>query len=151
MPPRIAIFVSRYQHCLIDLLHRYQIGEMAGHVAMVVSNHEDAGPLAAFHNIPFHCFPTTGASKAEIEAREIDLLQQNDVDLIVLARYMQILSPRFVEEYPRKIINVHHSFLPAFTGAKPYHAAFERGVKLIEPPATTSPRISTKGRLLTRT
>ena len=131
MPPRIAIFVSRYQHCLIDLLHRYQIGEMAGHVAMVVSNHEDAGPLAAFHNIPFHCFPTTGASKAEIEAREIDLLQQNDVDLIVLARYMQILSPRFVEEYPRKIINVHHSFLPAFTGAKPYHAAFERGVKLI--------------------
>ena len=125
--PRIAIFVSRYQHCLLDLLHRHQIGEMAGEIAMIVSNHEDAEPLASFYKIPFHCFPTTGANKMEIEAHEIELLKQNDIDLIVLARYMQILSSRFVEHYPRKIINVHHSFLPAFTGAKPYHAAFERG------------------------
>lgn len=130
-PSRIAIFVSRHQHCLVDLLHRYQIGEMAGEIAMIVSNHEDAGPLASFYRIPFHCFPTTAANKMEIEAREIELLKQNDIELIVLARYMQVLSSRFVELYPRKIINVHHSFLPAFTGAKPYHAAFERGVKLI--------------------
>jgi formyltetrahydrofolate deformylase len=130
-PLRIAIFVSRYQHCLVDLLHRYQIGEMAGEIAMIVSNHEDARPLASFYKIPFHCFPTTGANKKEIETHEIDLLKKDGIDLIVLARYMQILSSRFVELYPRKIINVHHSFLPAFTGAKPYHAAFERGVKLI--------------------
>jgi formyltetrahydrofolate deformylase len=130
-PSRIAIFVSRYQHCLVDLLHRHQIGEMAGEIAMIISNHEDAGPLASFYKIPFYCFPTTGANKMEMEAHEIELLKQNDIDLIVLARYMQILSSRFVEYYPRKIINVHHSFLPAFTGAKPYHAAFERGVKLI--------------------
>ncbi len=129
--PRIAIFVSRYQHCLLDLLHRYQIGELAGEIALIVSNHQDAERLASFYNIPFHCFPTTSANKIEVEKREIDLLQQNHVELIVLARYMQILSSRFVEQYPRKIINVHHSFLPAFTGAKPYHAAFERGVKLI--------------------
>lgn len=131
VPSRIAIFVSRYQHCLVDLLHRYQIGEMAGEIAMIISNHEDAGPLAAFYKVPFHCFPTTAANKMEIEAREVELLKQNDIELIVLARYMQVLSSGFVELYPRRIINVHHSFLPAFTGSKPYHAAFERGVKLI--------------------
>jgi formyltetrahydrofolate deformylase len=129
--PRVAIFVSRYQHCLLDLLHRHQIGEMAGDIAMIISNHQDAEPLASFYKIPFHCFPTTSENKMEIEQCEFDLMKQNNVDLIVLARYMQILSSRFVEHYPRKIINVHHSFLPAFTGAKPYHAAFERGVKLI--------------------
>jgi formyltetrahydrofolate deformylase len=129
--PRIAIFVSRYQHCLLDLLHRNQIGEMAGEIAMIVSNHQDAESLASFYKIPFHYFATTSDNKMEIEQCEIDLLRQNNVDLIVLARYMQILSSRFVEHYPRKIINVHHSFLPAFTGAKPYHAAFDRGVKLI--------------------
>jgi formyltetrahydrofolate deformylase len=129
--PRIAIFVSRYQHCLLDLLHRNQIGEMAGEIAMIVSNHQDAESLASFYKIPFHYFATTSDNKMEIEQCEIDLLRRNNVDLIVLARYMQILSSRFVEHYPRKIINVHHSFLPAFTGAKPYHAAFDRGVKLI--------------------
>jgi formyltetrahydrofolate deformylase len=129
--PRVAIFVSRYQHCLLDLLHRFQIGEMNGEIAMIVSNHQDAEPLASFYKIPFHHFLATTGDKTQMEKREIDLLQQNDVHLIVLARYMQILSPRFVEHYPRKIINVHHSFLPAFSGAKPYHAAFERGVKLI--------------------
>jgi len=128
---RIAIFLSRYQHCMIDLLHRYQIGEIAGEIAMIVSNHEDAGLLASFYKIPCHCFPNTVANKMEIEAREIELLKQNDIELIVLARHMQILSSRFVKLYLRKIINVHHSFLPAFTGAKPCHAAFERGVKLI--------------------
>jgi len=128
---RMAIFVSRYQHCLLDLLHRYQIGELPGEIALIVSNHQDAEPLASFYKIPFHYFPTTALNKIEVEAREISLLERSNIDLIVLARYMQILSPEFVEHYPRKIINVHHSFLPAFTGAKPYHAAFERGVKLI--------------------
>ena len=128
---QMAIFVSRYQHCLLDLLHRYQIGELPGEIALIVSNHQDAEPLASFYKIPFHYFPMTAPNKIEVETREISLLERNNVDLIVLARYMQILSPKFVEHYPRKIINVHHSFLPAFTGAKPYHAAFERGVKLI--------------------
>lgn len=128
---RIAIFVSRYQHCLVDLLHRHQIGEIGAEIGLIVSNHEDAGRLASFYKVPFHYFPTIASDKREIEALQLDLLEQNNIGLIILARYMQILSPEFVGLYPRKIINVHHSFLPAFTGAKPYHAAFERGVKLI--------------------
>jgi formyltetrahydrofolate deformylase len=128
---RVAIFVSRYQHCLLDLLHRYQLGELAGEIAMIVSNHQDAEGLASFYKIPFHYFPATAENKKETEEREVDSLKQNKVDLVVLARYMQILSPSFVDQYPRSIINVHHSFLPAFTGARPYHAAFQRGVKLI--------------------
>lgn len=128
---RIAVFVSRYQHCLIDLLHRHQIGELAGDVALIISNHRDAEPLASFYGIPFRDFPITAGNKAEVEKQEIELLEENQIDLIVLARYMQVLSPHFVTRFPEQIINVHHSFLPAFTGAKPYHAAFERGVKLI--------------------
>jgi formyltetrahydrofolate deformylase len=128
---RMAIFVSRYQHCLLDLLHRYQLGELAGEVAMIVSNHPDAEGLASFYKIPFRYFPGTPQNRTEIEERQIDSLKLNNIDLVVLARYMQILSPSFVDQYPRRIINVHHSFLPAFTGAKPYHAAFQRGVKLI--------------------
>jgi formyltetrahydrofolate deformylase len=128
---RMAIFVSRYQHCLLDLLDRYQLGELAGEIAMIVSNHQDAERLASFYKIPFHYFPVAAENRMEIEERELDSLKQNNIDLIVLARYMQILSPSFVDQYPRRIINVHHSFLPAFTGAKPYHAAFQRGVKLI--------------------
>jgi formyltetrahydrofolate deformylase len=128
---RMAIFVSRYQHCLLDLLHRYQLGELAGEIAMIVSNHPDAEGLASFYKIPFHYFSATAENKREIGEREVDTLKQNQVDLVVLARYMQILSPSFVDQYPRRIINVHHSFLPAFSGAKPYHAAFQRGVKLI--------------------
>jgi formyltetrahydrofolate deformylase len=128
---RMAIFVSRYQHCLLDLLHRYQLGELAGEVAMIVSNHPDAEGLASFYKIPFRYFPATPQNRTEIEERQIDSLKLNNIDLVVLARYMQILSPSFVDQYPRRIINVHHSFLPAFTGAKPYHAAFQRGVKLI--------------------
>jgi formyltetrahydrofolate deformylase len=129
--PRIAIFVSRYQHCLVDLLYRNHIGEWPAEIALILSNHNDAAPLAAFYGIPFHYFAVTAANKLEVEKREIELLDQNNIDLMVLARYMQVLSPLFVARYPRQIINVHHSFLPAFTGAKPYQAAYERGVKLI--------------------
>lgn len=129
--PKMALFVSRYQHCLIDLLHRHQSGEFAGQIALIIGNHRDAGSLASFYGIPFHYFPISAADKEEVEQRELELLTQNDISLVVLARYMQVLSPHFVARYPRKIINVHHSFLPAFMGARPYHAAFERGVKLI--------------------
>jgi formyltetrahydrofolate deformylase len=129
--PRIAIFVSRYQHCLVDLLHRDQIGELRSQIALIVSNHEDAKPLADFYHVPFHYVPVEGGRKAEAEAAQIDLIERNAIDLIVLARYMQVLSSAFVARYPLRIINVHHSFLPAFSGARPYHAAFERGVKLI--------------------
>jgi formyltetrahydrofolate deformylase len=124
----IALFVSRYQHCLVDLLYRHQIGELICNIAMVVSNHEDARPLAEYYNVPFH---HTAGSRAEIAQQQLELLDANKVELIVLARYMQILPEEFVSRYPRRIINVHHSFLPAFVGAKPYHAAYERGVKLI--------------------
>ena len=129
-PPRVAIFVSKYQHCLLDLLYRHQIGELPCAVACVISNHSSAEELAAFYGIPFHHVPVT-ASKPETEHEQFAILERYGVDLIVLARYMQILSPEFIARYPQSIINVHHSFLPAFTGARPYHAARERGVKLI--------------------
>ena len=135
---KVAIFVSHYLHCLADLLHRHQTGELPCTLALIVSNHESARPLAEFYGVPFHYTPVTSATKEDrevaresLERQHLDLLAENHIDLIVLARYMQILSPRFVEAHPLKIINVHHSFLPAFTGAKPYHAAFARGVKLI--------------------
>jgi formyltetrahydrofolate deformylase len=127
----VAIFVSQYLHCLSDLLHRHQAGEFHCNLAFIASNHENARPLAEFYNIPFHYLPVTSENKSQVEAQQLNLLRQHDVDLIVLARYMQILSPAFVDAYPRRIINVHHSFLPAFSGARPYHAAFARGVKLI--------------------
>jgi formyltetrahydrofolate deformylase len=127
----VALFVSQYLHCLADLLHRHQTGEFRCNVSAIVSNHVDARPLAEFHGIPFHHIPVTPATKAEVEARQLAFLSEHNIDLIVLARYMQVLSPKFVAAYPRRIINVHHSFLPAFTGARPYHAAFARGVKLI--------------------
>jgi formyltetrahydrofolate deformylase len=129
--PAVAIFVSHYQHCLVDLLYRHQVGELPCRLALVISNHQDARELATFYNVPFHHIPINGKTKAEAERDQISLLEENQVELIVLARYMQILSPDFVARYKLKIINVHHSFLPAFVGAKPYHAAFERGVKLI--------------------
>jgi formyltetrahydrofolate deformylase len=129
--PKIAIFVSQYLHCLNDLLHRYESGELHCQVALIVSNHEAGRPLADFYGIPFHYTPVTKSDKEQVERRQLDLLAQHDVELVVLARYMQILSPEFCALYPKRIINVHHSFLPAFTGAKPYHAAFARGVKLI--------------------
>jgi formyltetrahydrofolate deformylase len=129
--PKTAIFVSRYEHCLVDLLYRLRTGELRCDVPLIVSNHEDARPLAAFHGIPFHHIPVTAASKGAAEAAALSLLAAHGVELIVLARYMQVLSAGFVARYPRRIINVHHSFLPAFTGARPYHGAFDRGVKLI--------------------
>lgn len=128
---RVALFVSQYMHCLADLLDRYQTEEFRCELAMIVSNHESARRLAEFHGIPFHYMPMTRETRPEVEAQQVTLLQENGVDLVVLARYMQILSAKFVDAFPRRIINVHHSFLPAFTGAKPYHAAFARGVKLI--------------------
>ena len=130
-PQKVAIFVSNYLHCLADLLHRHQTGELPCELALIVSNHESARPLADFYGIPFHFTPITTGTRQAVEQQHLDLLAANNIDLVVLARYMQILSPRFVEAHPLRIINVHHSFLPAFTGAKPYHAAFARGVKLI--------------------
>jgi formyltetrahydrofolate deformylase len=127
----VAIFVSHYLHCLADLLDRYQVGEFRCNLRLIVSNHEDAHPLADFHGIPFHHMPVAPETKPQVEAAQLALLAENKVGLIVLARYMQVLSPKFLAAYPNRIINVHHSFLPAFTGARPYHAAFSRGVKLI--------------------
>ena len=129
--PRVAIFVSQQLHCLADLLYRHQAEELACSIPCIVSNHEAGRPLAEFYGIPFHCLPVKTGGKEDAEARQQALLAEHKIDLIVLARYMQILSPAFVARYPNRIINVHHSFLPAFVGARPYHAAFHRGVKLI--------------------
>ncbi len=129
--PRMAIFVSNMSHCLFDILSRYTAGEWDVEIPLIVSNHEDMKPVAERFGINFCYFPVTAENKAEQEADELKLLKENQIDFIVLARYMQILSKEFVGHYPNKIINIHHSFLPAFAGAKPYHAAHERGVKLI--------------------
>ena len=129
--PKMAIFVSKYDHCLVDLLYRHQSGELACDISLIVSNHDDTRRLADFYGIPFHCIDVTRDNKAAAEAQQFALLEQHGIDLIVLARYMQVLSAEFVKRYPQKVINIHHSFLPAFEGAKPYHRAFERGVKLI--------------------
>ncbi|BCM26152.1 formyltetrahydrofolate deformylase [Methyloradius palustris] len=129
--PRLAIMVSQYDHCLADLLHRHQSGELACDIPVIISNHRDTERLANFYGIPFHHIEVKKDQKAEAEAAQFALFDSLDIDLIVLARYMQILSPEFVKRYPERIINIHHSFLPAFIGARPYHRAFERGVKLI--------------------
>jgi len=129
--PVVAILVSRYLHCLVDLLHRHQVGELQCRIPFIISNHPDAKPLADFHCVPFHQIPVTAETKAASEAAQLELLNEHQVDLIILARYMQVLSANFVSQYAGRIINVHHSFLPAFSGARPYHAAFDRGVKLI--------------------
>lgn len=128
---RVAIFVSRYEHCLVDLLWRHRAGELACDIALIVSNHADLRPIAEQHGIRFEVFPITKQNKAEQEARELALLEAERIDLVVLARYMQILSGAFVDRMAGRIINIHHSFLPAFQGGKPYHQASERGVKLI--------------------
>ena len=129
--PKIGLFVSKYDHCLQDLLYRHQSGELPGRIPLIIGNHPDAKRWADFHNIPFFHVPVTAANKVEAERRQVELLNEHGVGLVVLARYMQVLSPWFVSQFPGRIINVHHSFLPAFSGAKPYHRAFERGVKLI--------------------
>jgi formyltetrahydrofolate deformylase len=129
--PRVALFCSQYLHCMADLLHRWRTGELVCEIPIIVSNHRDVEKLAGFYGIPFEYVEATADRRAEAEARQMELLSSYGVDLVVLARYMQVLSPAFVARYPAAIINVHHSFLPAFTGAKPYHAAHARGVKLI--------------------
>lgn len=128
---RVAIFVSRYDHCLYDLLLRHRAGELQCEVVLVVSNHPDLEPVARQFGVDYHLFPITRENKAEQEERELALLDSHGIDLIVLARYMQILSGGFIARHPSRIINIHHSFLPAFMGGRPYHQAVERGVKLI--------------------
>ena len=129
--PRMALFVSKMPHCLFDILARYTAGEWDVEIPMIISNHETLRPVAERFDIDFHYFPVTKENKEEQEAAEIKLLKDSNIDFFVLARYMQILSEDFVEQFPNKIINIHHSFLPAFAGAKPYHAAHRRGVKII--------------------
>jgi formyltetrahydrofolate deformylase len=129
--PRMALFCSQYLHCMADLLHRWRSGELHCEIPVIISNHGAVENLANFYGIPFEYIPVTAETRAEAEARQVEALAEHGVELVVLARYMQILSPSFVARYPAAIINVHHSFLPAFTGAKPYHAAHARGVKLI--------------------
>ncbi|MBV8657913.1 MAG: formyltetrahydrofolate deformylase [Burkholderiales bacterium] len=129
--PRMAIFVSKYDHCLVDLLHRWHTGELACDIPLIMSNHEDCRRIAEFYGISYHLVEVTKHNKAEAEARQQALLAEQGVDFIVLARYMQVLSPEFTATWPHKVINIHHSFLPAFDGAKPYHRAHARGVKLI--------------------
>jgi formyltetrahydrofolate deformylase len=128
---RVAVFVSRHLHCLVDILHRQQAGELYCSIPLIISNHGDAEALARFYGVEFRHIPVRPNAKKEAENEQLRLLSAECIDLIVLARYMQVLSPEFVSGYPMRIINVHHSFLPAFIGARPYHAAFERGVKLI--------------------
>ncbi|NDV44333.1 formyltetrahydrofolate deformylase [Flagellimonas sediminis] len=129
--PKMAIFVSKYNHCLYDLLSRYNSGELSVDIPFILSNHKDLEYVAEQFHIPFFYIPVTKLNKTEAEDQQLYLLKEHQVDFIVLARYMQIISPKVINVYPQKIINIHHSFLPAFMGAKPYHAAFERGVKII--------------------
>ncbi len=129
--PRMAIFVSKMAHCLYDLLARYAAGEWYVEIPLIISNHPDMEPVAQQFGIPYFYFPINKENKAEQEKAQLDLLREHKITFCVLARYMQILSPEFIQNYPDKIINIHHSFLPAFAGAKPYHAAHERGVKII--------------------
>ena len=129
--PRMAIFVSKMSHCLFDMLARYTAGEWNVDIPLIVSNHPDLQHVAERFGIPFYLFPITKENKAEQERLEMDLLAKYNITFIVLARYMQVISEQMINAYPNRIINIHHSFLPAFVGAKPYHAAFERGVKII--------------------
>lgn len=129
--PRMALFVSKQAHCLYDLLAHYEAGDWNVEIPLIISNHPDMEHVAKKFGIPYYCLPITKENKAEQEAKEMELLRQHDITFVVLARYMQIITPAMIEAYPNKIINIHHSFLPAFVGAKPYHAAFERGVKII--------------------
>lgn len=129
--PRMAIFVSKMSHCLFDLLARYTAGEWNVEIPLIISNHPDLQHVAERFGIPFRLFPITKETKEEQEKKEMELLAKHKITFIVLARYMQVISEQMINAYPNRIINIHHSFLPAFVGAKPYHAAFERGVKII--------------------
>lgn len=128
---RTAIFVSKYDHCLFEILWRNRIGEYPFEISLIISNHKDLREVAAMYEIPFYYFPINNENKLDQEKKEIELLKKNNIDTIVLARYMQILSADFVSEFPNQIINIHHSFLPAFVGSNPYKQAYERGVKII--------------------
>lgn len=129
--PRMAIFVSKFDHCLADLLYRWHAGELYCEVPLILSNHPDTHWLAQSYKVPFHHLAVSPETKPEVEAAQLALLEAHRVDFVVLARYMQVLSPDFIRHYPNRIINIHHSFLPAFHGAKPYQRAYARGVKLI--------------------
>lgn len=129
--PNMAVFVSKYDHCLYDILGRYNSGELHVNIPFIISNHNTLKPIADSFNIPFYHIPVTKDTKEEAEAKQLELLEKHNVNVIVLARYMQIVSKRLIDKYPNKIINIHHSFLPAFVGAKPYHSAYKRGVKII--------------------
>lgn len=129
--PRMIIFVSKYDHCLVDLLYRHQSGELACEIPLIISNHPDNQAVAEFYKIPYNVVTVTKENKVQAETQIHSLIAEHKPDFMVLARYMQILSNEFVNRYPQRIINIHHSFLPAFVGARPYHQAFERGVKLI--------------------
>lgn len=129
--PQVAVFASRQLHCLADLLYRYATGELPCKIPLIISNHTGAQALAGFYGVPFRHISAAGEGKQAAEEQQLRALEEHGVNTIILARYMQVLSPAFVARYPGRIINVHHSFLPAFSGAKPYHAAHSRGVKLI--------------------
>jgi formyltetrahydrofolate deformylase len=129
--PKMALFVSKYDHCLFDILGRYSAGELPLEIPVIISNHEDLKSVAERFSIPFHYVPFTKDIKEVGEQAQLELLQQYEIDFIVLARYMQIITPNLIAKYRNNIINIHHSFLPAFPGAKPYHSAFKRGVKII--------------------
>lgn len=129
--PKMALFVSKMSHCLFDILARYTAGEMNVDIPFIISNHPDLKWVGDKFGIPFHVIPLNKDNRAELEKEEMKLLKEANIDFIVLARYMQIISPEMIQTFPNNIINIHHSFLPAFVGAKPYHAAYERGVKII--------------------
>lgn len=129
--PKMALFVSKYDHCLYDILARYEADELKVEIPFILSNHEDLKGIAERFDLPFYHVPVTKETKAEAEQQQLEILKKHEVECIVLARYMQIISPQLIEHYPNKIINIHHSFLPAFPGAKPYHSAYNRGVKII--------------------
>ena len=129
--PRMALFVSKMSHCLFDILARYTAGEMNVDIPFIISNHADLQWVGEKFGIPFHVIPLNKDNRSELEKEEMKLLKDNNIDFIVLARYMQIISEEMIQTYPNNIINIHHSFLPAFIGAKPYHQAYSRGVKII--------------------
>ncbi len=129
--PRIAIFVSKFPHCIHDMLARWHSGEWQAKIPLIISNHPDLEPLAKIYGIDFELIPITKENKKKQKMRTLELLRDYNIDLIVLARYMQVLSDDFCRQYPHRIINIHHSFLPAFVGAKPYHSAHQRGVKIV--------------------
>ncbi len=129
--PKMALFVSKYDHCLYDILGRYNSGELEVDIPFIISNHNTLKPIADSFNIPFYHIPVTKETKAEAEDQQLELCKKHGINFIVLARYMQIVSSKIISQYPNKVINIHHSFLPAFVGAKPYHSAYKRGVKII--------------------